>query len=101
LAERALLIRLRFCSHSLSNAYYSLKKAAAANRLPSACTNCPIPGIFPDLGKRMHSLIQYLQKAPGELGTKPRLIQPSPSLSSFGFFLDRAGSTTRPVCAQL
>ena len=26
LPERALLIRLRFCSHLLTNAYYSLKK---------------------------------------------------------------------------
>jgi hypothetical protein len=40
LPERALLIRLRFCSHLLTNVYYSLKNAAVAIPSPSACANC-------------------------------------------------------------
>ena len=65
LPERALLIRLRFCGHLLTEAYHGLKRCrsrpAFLKRLQQTWIG-PIPEIFPELGKRMQSLIQYLQK---------------------------------------
>ena len=65
LPERALLIRLRFCSHLLTEAYHGLKRCrsrpAFLKRLQQTWFG-PIPEIFPELGKRIQSLIQYLQK---------------------------------------
>lgn len=70
LPERALLIRLRFCNHLLFNAFHTLKhcrsRRAFIKRLCELWAG-PIPEVFPDLGKRMHGLMQYLQKTAGEL----------------------------------
>jgi len=65
LPERALLIRLRFCSHLLTEAYHGLKRCrsrpAFLKRLQQIWFG-PISEIFPELGKRIFSLIQYLEK---------------------------------------
>jgi hypothetical protein len=70
LPERALLIRLRFCKNLLGDAYQTLKNCRCRRSFTKRLCELlvgPIPEVFPDLGKRMHGLIQYLQKAPGEL----------------------------------